>query len=78
MLSFEVDALQVLGLGGTPALEQKKLKEQIEIKEAMKRRQVDRKKAFLGDDDDDGATDMWLLETAGAHTSYVKDQDHVS
>jgi hypothetical protein len=57
-------------------LDEKLKREQIEIKEAMKRRQVN-KKIMLGGEDEDNV-DMWMLETTGAHTSFVKDADHVS
>ena len=69
MVGFEIDAVEMFGLGGPAALVAQENKKQFEIKEAMKRRQVN-KKIMLGGDDDD--PDMWLLETAGAHQSYVK------
>ena len=53
----------------------KQQREQTEVKEAMKRRQVNRK-VMLGGEDDDANVDMWLVETAGAHVSYVKEANH--
>lgn len=75
VLQFEVQAVEVWGLGGQKAHAEKLVREQHEIKEAMKRRQVNRKIA-LGGDDEDGNVDMWLVETAGAHVSYVKEANH--
>jgi hypothetical protein len=75
VLQFDVTAVEVWGLGGAKAMDEKIVKEQYEIKEAMKRRQVNRKIA-LGGDDDEGNVDMWLVETAGAHVSYVKEANH--
>jgi hypothetical protein len=76
LVGFEVGEIEVFGLGGQKALDEKLAREQIEIKEAMKRRQVN-KKIMLGGEDEDNV-DMWMLETTGAHTSFVKDADHVS
>ncbi len=75
VLQFEIAAVEVWGLGGSKAYAEKLVREQQEIKEAMKRRQVNRKIA-LGGDDEDGNVDMWLVETSGAHVSYVKEANH--
>lgn len=76
LFTFDIAEVEVLGLGGNKAIADQDIKKQQEIKEAMKRRQVNKKIMLGGDDDAD--VDMWLLETAGAHQSYVKDADHVS
>ncbi len=75
VVQFEVAAVEVWGLGGARAMQAKLAREQAEIKEAMKRRQVNRK-VMLGGEDDDANVDMWLVEMAGAHTSYAKEANH--
>ena len=75
LVTFDIEVVEMIGLGGTAGLTAQEKKKQFEIKEAMKRRQVNKKMMLGGDDEED--PDMWLLETAGAHQSYVKDADHV-
>ncbi len=75
VVQFDVAAVEVWGLGGAKAKEVKQAKEEHEMKEAMKRRQVNRRIA-LGGEDEDGNVDMWLVESAGAHVSYVKEANH--
>lgn len=75
VVQFDVTAVEVWGLGGAQAAADKVVREQQEIKEAMKRRQVNRKVALGGEDGDENV-DMWLVQTAGAHQSYVKDANH--
>ena len=74
VVQFDVAAVEVWGLGGAQAAADKVQREQHELKEAMKRRQVNRKIA-LGEDDE-GNVDMWLVQTAGAHESFVKEANH--
>ncbi len=73
---FTVASLEVWGLGGPDALVAQEAARQRAVKEALKRRQVNRKWVLGGDDDEDNG-DKWLLEMGGAHESYVKDANHV-
>lgn len=75
-LEFAVDALEVWGLGGPRALAAQEASRQRAIKEAMKRRQVNRRIVLGGGSDDDNA-DMWLLEMGGVHESHAKEANHV-
>ena len=73
LVGFDVAEVEAYGLGGQQALVEQEKKKEYEVKEAMKRRQVN-KKIMLGGEEEDGG-DMWMLEMAGAHQSYVKGEE---